>query len=83
MTRTDTTKQATIVNTSAVPSVLGNGSILPAGESAKKVDMSIQHNRDLFFDGHLTVVDGFTPRTRHLASEETEPAAAQEGTEKA
>jgi hypothetical protein len=82
MARTDTSKQATVVNTSTVPVVLGNGSILPAGKSAPKVDMNTLHNRELFFDGHIAVTDGFTPRTRHLASEEPVPVA-EEGTDNA
>lgn len=74
-------KDAKIVSTATHPLILSDGSILAPGES-RSVDMNDAIQRGLYFDGHLSIIDGFTPRARReddlAALDETEQIKADE-----
>lgn len=69
MANADTKKQATVLCSSSHSIVLHSGEVLSPGDTLDTVDMDLATNRALMFDGHLTVITGFTPRTRQLASD--------------
>jgi hypothetical protein len=57
---------ASVVSNSSHAVELASGLVLTPGASEPDVDMDNVHNRALYFDGHIGIVDGFKPRTRHL-----------------
>lgn len=70
---------STVIGTADHPVDLHDGRMVAPGETVADVDTSHPHQRSLVTDGHLTVVEGKTPRTAP-SGEQVRKAAVRDAT---